>query len=150
METPEDAINIPKIIAELQASFDDDRYGFQDVKFKEEGNHDQQMAEWREEITESWKFLVLNTAGLWDYVWGHSPDTPSSQLTEWLYRRNESPLLYCPVADFRHVIIDALPSLPREPEQFHLFMLSALAQGSNMWTYSECKDENELEKPTVK
>lgn len=144
---PKDAINTGKIIEELQSSFDNERYSFRDVAFSDSADHAVELAVWRDELADSWKQLVLHTMETWDFAWHHTYDHPCPIRAEWLFRRKESPFKNCIVEDCRQVIRDTLVTKPREPEQFLLFMLAALTQGATLWSYAECKNEADMQKP---
>ena len=134
----DNAINIPKIIAELQASFSDKRYYFQDEEFDDGTDHEIEMQEWQTEFLETWEYLVNHTAEVWDYAWHHTFDTPSTTLSEWLFRRKESPLKNCVVEQFHRVINDVSLGKSGEIGQFYLFLIATLSQGQGIWNYSEC------------
>lgn len=145
MEKPADSINLDQIISELQSSFDDDRFGFLDVAFEDGTDQATEMAAWRDEMAEMWKKLVLHTMEVWDFGFHHTYDSPCSKRSEWLFRRKESPLKNCSVEDCRRVVHFALANKRGEPEQFMYFLLAVLTQGQNMWPWSECKSENEMQ-----
>ncbi|KPA99924.1 hypothetical protein [Ahrensia marina] len=129
-DVSEDAIDSEKIISELQASFDNDRYHFRDVEFVEGSDRQEQMELWRKEMADCWRLLIQHTMEVWDYGWHHSIDFSCKKRAEWLFRRKESPFLNCSVEQCRRVTMDMLPTAPREPEQFLLFTLAVLTQGS--------------------
>ncbi len=64
-DMPDGTISAPRIIDELQKSFDCDRFSFRDIAFSDGTNHDVECALWREEMNESWKQLVTYTITLW-------------------------------------------------------------------------------------
>ena len=139
--TPKHTIDIDKITKELQASFDDDRY----IGFLESDP----SAQWRNEMTESWKQLVLHTAEVWDFAWQPIPvfDDPCHKRSEWLFRRKESPFKNCSLEDCQWVILNIYETKQGETQQFLSFMLAVLTQGSTLWPYDECKNEVDMEKP---
>lgn len=125
------ATEIASLTRALHATAQDPRYSYRsikkticvgstlDTKTKRFGEID--------EVNETWSFLIEYALHRWIYSRPGQQDDRSAVLSQWLFRRNESPLRHLH-RTFRKALEDQLPAASDNEAQFIAFALECLAE----------------------